>query len=26
LPRAFRVQGPLDTAELRHHVERSAQQ
>ncbi|MFE5946692.1 YlxR family protein [Streptomyces sp. NPDC056480] len=26
LPRAFRAQGPLDTAELRHHVERPAQQ
>ncbi|KOG30351.1 DNA-binding protein [Streptomyces viridochromogenes] len=25
-PRAFKVQGPLDTAELRHHVERSAPQ
>ncbi|MEW1698666.1 YlxR family protein [Streptomyces sp. NPDC093249] len=25
-PRAFRLQGPLDTAALRHHVEHSAQQ
>ncbi|MFF5918995.1 YlxR family protein [Streptomyces flavochromogenes] len=26
LPRAFKVQGPLETAELRHHVERPAPQ
>ncbi|MER6096975.1 YlxR family protein [Streptomyces sp. NPDC001728] len=26
MPRAFRVQGPLDTAELRQHVERPAPQ
>lgn len=25
-PRAFKAQGPLDTAELRRHVERSAPQ
>ncbi|MEU2119226.1 YlxR family protein [Streptomyces sp. NPDC016459] len=26
LPRAFKVQGPLDTTELRNHVERPAPQ